>query len=103
MNVRHALATAGAFCHLALVACGASRCGPFPGGSRANSVVRSYGDLSGSSSGYGFFAPGVAREQHTTFIVTGPSGRTRTVLPEPTANPSVRIRRLRIERGIGTR
>src|SRR5262245_31660466 len=76
MNKRLALVTALAAGHLLLVVCGAARVSPGSDDSFAGRVFRWYGAMSGSDSGYGFFAPGVAQECRATFTLSDAAGRT---------------------------
>ena len=61
------IAAAGA--HLALVICGAAGVTPVSPAHVAGRVIETYRAYSGASSGFGFFAPGVASEWRATFDV----------------------------------
>jgi hypothetical protein len=63
----------GALLHLALVVCGAL-CLPLNGESLLPNLVGQYGDMSGSSSSYGFFAPAVASKSRVSLTVRDGSG-----------------------------
>jgi hypothetical protein len=54
--------------HLALVIIGASEI-EFSGGSWGLRAINYYGELSGASSGYGFFAPGVSSQVRCSFDI----------------------------------
>jgi hypothetical protein len=89
MSARHTIATLLAFCHLALVGCGAARITPLASDSRAGNALQTYCWLSGANTGYGFFAPGVAPQMRATFTLLDSAGRSRTVGPEEGSNMEV--------------
>jgi len=59
---------AAACVHLMLVVCGAAGIA-VPRKFFAGRLLATYGDYSGANNGYGFFAPSVAPEWRTTFVV----------------------------------
>lgn len=63
--------------HLSLVALGAAQVDLERLG-RVGQVLAAYGSLSGSTTGYSFFAPGVGSPMRAQFDVTGSDGRTVT-------------------------
>jgi hypothetical protein len=77
--------------HLVLVVCGAVhfRLVPLQWG---GIVQHTYGALSGSDSGFGFFAPGVASALRATFTMTDDEGRTWTDVLEHGNNREARLR-----------
>jgi hypothetical protein len=75
MTRSHALKTATAACHLLLVVSGAARFFPACLGERAQQAVEVYGEYSGSSSGYGFFAPSVGAQWDAKFSCYAADGR----------------------------
>ena len=68
LSTRQRFWIAAALLHLALVACGAV-CIPLNGDSLLPNLLGQYGDMSGSSSSYGFFAPAVASQNRVTLAV----------------------------------
>jgi hypothetical protein len=74
MTKTHGLKTALAACHLLLVVSGAARFFPACLGERTRQAVDVYGEYSGSSNGYGFFAPSVGAQWDATFSCYGAAG-----------------------------
>ena len=74
MTTAHAIKTALAFAHLLLVICGAGRCFPAPAGSLPRQAYTVYGEYSGASNSYGFFAPSVASQWQALFSIYGDDG-----------------------------
>jgi hypothetical protein len=74
MTRTHALLTVAAACHLALVVCGAAHQRLVDEPHPVGRALRWYGGLSGSDSGYGFFAPGVAGERRLVCTLTDAAG-----------------------------
>jgi hypothetical protein len=75
MSPRHLLFTLAAACHLALVACGAAHYFPVSTAGPLRGPLALYGALSGSQSGYGFFAPSVASQLRIRFTFKDRDGR----------------------------
>jgi hypothetical protein len=84
-------AVALAAIHLVLVVCGAAhfRLVPLQWG---GIVQHTYGALSGSDSGFGFFAPGVASQLRATFTMTDDAGNSWTDVLEHGNNREARLR-----------
>ncbi len=79
MNRVHPFKVAIALLHLALVVCGAAGgYGLFAGLGPFTSGVFLYGALSGSSNGYGFFAPGINSQVGAAFLLEDADGNTWT-------------------------
>jgi hypothetical protein len=92
MSRRQFLVTAVACMHLVLVACGAT--GLFQALAPAAPVraVQWYGTMSGASTGYGFFAPGVGPQIRAAFVLTDAQGRCWKDDFEAGRNQEVRLR-----------
>jgi hypothetical protein len=92
MTPRHAILTAVAAGHLALVACSAFGVSLFTPESSGGQAVRLYGALSGSENRYGFFAPGVGAQFRATFRLTDGKGRFWSDVLGPGDNQESRLR-----------
>jgi hypothetical protein len=77
--------------HLVLVVCGAAHFRLVPL-SMGGIVQHIYGSLSGSDSGFGFFAPGVSSAMRATFTMTDAHGKTWTDVLEHGNNREARLR-----------
>jgi len=91
MTKRHAVKVLLALGHLLLVCCGAARWSPLPRDSGARRAVALYGEYTGSSNSYGFFAPGVASQWDVQFSIYA-EGQARVEGAMPEANREVRLR-----------
>jgi len=92
MNLRMLMATALAGAHLALVVCGAADLFPRFGRSGVAKGLRWYGHMSGSDSGYGFFAPEVGSQSRAIFTMKDKTGRVWTDTLEAGENNEVQLR-----------
>jgi hypothetical protein len=75
MSKRHALFTALAAVHLGLVVCGALGWGLLPEDKLTGQVLRVGQAMSGSDTGYGFFAPDVGADLRARFTMIDATGR----------------------------
>ncbi len=75
MTRRHALLTALAAIHLILVSCGAASWRPLTGNHVPGKVLRFTQSVTGSDSGYGFFAPDVGCDLRARFTLIDDEGR----------------------------
>jgi hypothetical protein len=92
MNRRQLLITAVAGLHLVLVACGAAGLFRALAPTAPVRAVRWYGAMSGASTGYGFFAPGVGPQVRAAFVLTDGQGRTWEDDFEAGRNQEVKLR-----------
>ena len=75
MTLRHAIYTALAGLHLALVACGAARWEVLPPESDAGHGLRLVRTYSGSDASFSFFAPGVSSQLRAHFVLLDADGK----------------------------
>ena len=102
MTRRHAVFTALAAGHLALVACGAAGFAPWAGWGAAGESLRWYGTVTEAGNGYGYFAPVVGMPSRVTFVMSDDAGRAwEDSLAGSTASPEARLRMGTIALGAG--
>lgn len=82
--------------HLILVFGGACGWKPPKTWNNFGTILRSYGEISGADSGYGFFAPDVGPSYHATFTLYDQSGRIWTDRLENGAISESRLRLMSI-------
>jgi hypothetical protein len=75
MTLRHTIYTGLAGVHLILVACGAAGLSPLPRDDAAGHALQVVRDYTGSSAGYGFFAPGVSSTLRPRFKLIDAEGK----------------------------
>jgi hypothetical protein len=92
MNARHAFFTGLAAIHLGLVICGALGWSPLDGDQLPAKALRVEQAMSGSDTGYGFFAPDVGCDLRARFTLIDATGREWTEMMDFGDNLEAQIR-----------